>query len=143
MAPPKLVVGARVVLYVNGQMFGQVSGFQWSSTVVQKPIFALDSSSAYELVPTQARVVGSIQVYKVLGDGGAQGQAMTTQFQDVVRQRYFTLALVERTVGVILFEAGRCAFAGESWNAPVRGFVTGSINFEALEWENEVPSAPA
>lgn len=143
MAPPRILVSARVVLYVNGAPFGRVMGFQWSSTVVQKPIFAIDSSSAYELVPTQARVVGSMNVYRTIGDGGAMGASMTTQFQDVVRQKYFTVALVERTTGAILFEADRCAFAGEAWNVNVRNFVTGTVNFEALEWGNEVPSAPA
>jgi len=143
MGSPRILHGARVALYVNGQAFGRVMGFQWSATYAQKPVYALDSSSAYELIPTQAKVIGTVNVYRLVGDGGAEGAQMATQFQDMIRQKYFTLALVERSTGLVLFQANRCSLQGQSWNAPIKGFVTGVINFEALEWENEVPAAPA
>jgi hypothetical protein len=143
MAPPQILVGPRVTLYINGTAFGRVSGFQWTSTVVQKAIHALDSLAAYELAPGQAKVMGTVQVYRLAGDGGAEGAQITTQFQDLVRQNYFTVALVQRDNEAILFSANKCALVSQSWNAPTKGFITGSINFEALDWENEVAPSPA
>ncbi len=143
MSPPRILVGARVALYINGQAYGRVMGFQWTSTTAQKAVYALDSSFPYELAPGQTRIVGSLNVYRLAGDGGAEGANMTTQFTDVIRQNYFTLSLVDRATGQTLFQANHCALTSQSWSAPVRGFVTGSLAFESLLWESEVPGAPS
>jgi hypothetical protein len=142
MSGPLILVGARVLLYVNGVAFGRVFGFQWYSATGQRMVYGLDSSGPYEAVPTQAKAGGTVNVYRTTNDGGAQGAQLTTQFKDLVRQRYFTVALVDRVTGEVLFEANRCSLAGENWNVPVRSFVTGSLTFECLEWDNSVPSAP-
>lgn len=143
MSPPFIIVGPGVLLYINGQRYSRVAGFQWTLAIDQKEIFAVDSSSAYELVPGQARAMGVIDVYRLKGDGGATGAQLTTQFQDILRQRYFTVSLVERTTGEILFEASRCSLVTQSWKAPGRGFVTGQFNFKCLEADEGSPSAPA
>ena len=144
MSSPQLVVGARVLLYVNGRLYGRVSGFQWSSSVNHKGVYALDSLSPVELLPTQTKVIGNITVYRVIGDGGAEGPGFTTNFPSISRMKYFTLALVARYTQRVLFEADRCVLQNQSWNAPTRGFVTGSLSFEALDWdENEAPEPPA
>lgn len=82
-------------------------------------------------------------MYRLKGDGGAEGAQLTTDFPDLVRQRYFTVALIERTTGEVLFSADRCALVSQGWNAPGRGFVIGQLSFKALEANNSVPSAPA
>jgi hypothetical protein len=140
--PAKIIPGARVLLYINGVAFGRVYGFRWQSSNGQKLIYALDSSSAYEAIPTQAHASGTVNVYRTSNDGGAEGAQLTTRFSDIVRQRYFTVALIDRVTLEVLFEADRCALQTQSWDVPVRGFVTGVLAFEALEWDNSVPQAP-
>jgi hypothetical protein len=137
----QVVVGAQVVLYVNGALFGRVVGFNWNSITANKAIFALDSTTAYELTSTQARVTGNISVVKVHGDGGAEGASMTTRFEDIVREKYFTLQLIDRLTNSQIFSANRCKLTSQSWSVPTRGFVSGSLSFEALEWNGEAPPA--
>jgi hypothetical protein len=143
MAPPLILVGPRVVLYLNGQAFGRVSSFQWSSATAMKAIYALDNSFPYELMPTQTKVTGTIGLYRLAGDGGAEAAGMTTTFDAINRQKYFTLSLVQRDTGATIFQANYCVLQIQSWNAPARSFVTGSLSFEALFWNNEAPEPPA
>jgi hypothetical protein len=138
-----IVTGAGVLLYINGQFFAWVSSIQWQVVTAQKEIFAVDSNSAYELAPGQAKAGGTLGLYRLHGDGGATGAQITTQFQALVRQKYFTLVLVDKLTHETLFSAARCALEVQSWSAAARGFVTGQFSFKALEAEDAVPAPPA
>src|SRR5271155_2988535 len=128
MSPPQILVGSRVSLFINGQQFGRVSGFQFSSSTGWKPIYALDLSSPYELIPTQTKTIGSINVYRTAGDGGAEGAGMSTNYPSLNRLKYFTISLVVRDTSAVIFEANHCVLQNQSWNAPTKGFVTGALN---------------
>jgi hypothetical protein len=144
MSPPQIVVGSRVVLFVNGSQVGRVTSFQFSSSTMYKPIYTLDCSIPPEFVPGQIKTIGSVSVYRTAGDGGAEGLGMTTDYPSINRQKYFTLALVLRDTGVPIFEANHCVLQNQSWSAGTKGFVTGVLNFEARSYEDdEVADPPA
>lgn len=141
--PARVITGARVICYINGVFFGRVFGFNWESMTPQKEIFALDQTEAYELADTTARCSGSMQLYRTVGDGGAQGMGVTNQYPDLSRSKYFTIVLVERNSNTVIFQANRCKVERESWNVPLKNFVTGQLEFKALDWTNEImPAAP-
>jgi hypothetical protein len=142
VARSHLVTGAKVKLFINGKPYGRVTSFRWSSETPKRPITGIDSIQAFELAPTTSRCTGSVSVLKISADGGAEGAGMAAPLPDLSRERYFSLTLIEYNTDLVLFRASRCTLQTQSWDAPARGFVTGSFSFEAIEWDNEVSAKP-
>jgi hypothetical protein len=138
MARAKTVVSAGVVLYLNGKPYGRVREFFFDSATPRKPLYGIDSTEPFELIPTTTLVTGRIGLVRTVGDGGAEGAAMTTQVDAIPREKYFTLQLIERTSDTVIFEARYCSVTRQSWGAPEKGIVTGTVEWEALDWSNEL-----
>lgn len=137
------IASAQVLLFVNGNMVGQVSDFQWTSVTNHGVTYGLDSALPVELPPTTCLVQGSMTVYRTLGDGGAEGMGVTTQFQDVMRQQYTTLALVERSSGLPLFQCSYTQFNTQQWNLVAKGLMQGQLTFVGVSAVSELAQAPA
>lgn len=138
MSRARVLVGAHVTCYINGQLFGRVSNFQFRSQTTRKPLYALDSVDPVELAVTQSRVTGTMQLYRTVGDGGAEGAGIAANFDDLPREKYFTVQLIERGSDTILFQAELCSVVSQTWNFPSKGLITGSVEFEAISWSNEI-----
>jgi len=132
------LAGAHVVVYVNSRVYAQVSGFTWSSTTPRKVIYELDSVIPAELAQTITSISGSLKLFRLIGDGGVQGPGMVAPFEDLSKERYFSLQLIERRSDTCIFSAGSCSVESESWSAEAKGLITGTMNFKALTWTNEV-----
>jgi hypothetical protein len=141
MARAKVVTSAGVVLHLNAKAFGRVRGFQFASETPKIAVYGLDSTEPFELMPTTTKISGRVSVYRTIGDGGAEGAAMVVPYDFVPREKYFSLQLVERASDSVIFEAAYCSVIRQSWSVPEKGIVTGEIEFEALDWSNEIKSA--
>lgn len=140
MSQSRLTLSAGVTLYINGRPYAQVTDFRFDSATPKKAIMGLDSSEPYELAPTTSKITGSIGLVRIAGDGGLEGAGIIAHSSNAIRERYFTLALVEHRTNTQLFRADRCSATAQSWNSPSKGRITGSLNFEALDWSNEATS---
>lgn len=139
MARARVITSAAVILYVNGKPFGQVAEFSFRSTTPRRALYGLDSVDPYELAPTQAKITANMKLYRTVGDGGAEGAGLTAGFEDLSRERYFSILLVDRGASdAVIFQADLCSLSGQSWSVPSRGIITGSIEFEALTWNNDI-----
>lgn len=137
MTAAKTITGANILCYIDGRLYSRASSVSWNSATPHKPIMALDSVDPYELAVTTTHVTASMSVYRLHGDGGAQGAGMVPNYEDLPRGRYFTLILVDRMTNNTLFRMKNCVVNGESWSVPSRGIVTGSLSLEGITWDNE------
>ncbi len=110
--------------------------FRFRSATPKRAIYGIDATEPYELAPTVTKVTGSIEVIKLSGDGGAEAAGFAAPYPELSREKYFSLTLVEVGTDLIIFRADRCSLTDQAWSVPSRGFVTGSFEFEALEWDN-------
>lgn len=139
MARARVISSAAVIMYINGRPYGRVSEFSFRSMSPRRALFGLDSMHPYELAPTQGKITASMKVYRTVGDGGAEGAGMTATFEEVARERYFSVMLVDRGAqDTVLFQADNCSLVSQAWSVPTRGIITGSLEFEALMWSNDV-----
>lgn len=134
----KVITGAHIVCYINSKLFGRVSSFNWDSQTMHKPIYGLDTADPFELAASQTKIGGTMTLYRLHSDGGAQGAGMVPKYEDMPRGRYFTVSLIDRSNDLLLFEARYCVVQSESWNVPAKGIITGSVHFEGIDWSNEV-----
>jgi hypothetical protein len=63
---------------------------------------------------------------------------MTTDFANLPRERYFSVMIIERKSDRVLFAADRCSVISQSWQMGAKSMVTGTVEFEGLDWYNEV-----
>lgn len=138
MARAMTIVGAQVLCYINGVRFGRVTNFIWRSMTPRKAIYGLDSVDPTELAPTVTRCSGTIGMIRTTGDGGAEGAGMAAPFEDLPREKYFTVQLVDRATDRVLFQAQKCSVISQSWTVAMKTSVIGSIEFEAIDWSNEI-----
>lgn len=136
MARQTLQTAASVVCYINGKPYGLVTTFQWSSQTARKAIYGLDSTTPYELAPTVSKVTGSLGLIRQVGDSGIEGAGIAAPVPLLPREKYFTIALIDRTTDTIIFRADYCSVTNQTWTASARALVSGSISFEALDWAN-------
>lgn len=138
MARSRVVVAAHIICYINGQRFGRLSHFSFRSVTQRRALYGLDSVDPNELAVTQTKISGNMKVFRTIGDGGAEGAGMASAYEDLPREKYFTIQLVERGSDQIIFQAEMCACISQSWDIPAKGVVSGTIDFEAISWSNEI-----
>lgn len=137
MFRPKLVVAAKVLVYVNGKLFGRCTNFQWTSATPRKKIRTVDIVHPVELAATTVDVTWTMGVLRVSGDGGLQGAGVVAQQTELSREKYFTLVLVERSTGLTLFKADLCETDSESWTIAAKDRMLGQVNGSGIVWVNE------
>lgn len=133
----KLLTGAGVVCYVNGEEYGVVSGASWQVTYNRKAIYAIDSPTAHELAPAIVTITGTLRVFRVMLDGGAEGFGYVTFPKDIFAEEYVTINLIDSKSDSVLFNSNKCSVMSQSWDVPAKGLVTGTITFQAIDWSNE------
>jgi hypothetical protein len=138
MAVPLLLSGAKVVLYVNGNLFGKVSSFKYASATPRKKIRGVDSMVPFELGMTTNDINGTMTVYRLIQDGGAEGAGMVAPIVEIPREKYFSLILVDIASNTVIFEADYCSVEDQSWTFEARDLAKGQITFSALDYLNEV-----
>lgn len=132
-----VIPAAAVAVYINGRPYGAVSNFHWTSATPQKAINGIDSLEAQELISTSVSVSGTIGLYRITGSGGIEGIGVTTQFDQMSREKYFVLQVIDLRSDQIIFQAKQCKVDSQDWGIPARGLITGNMNFKGLTWENE------
>lgn len=137
MAKSKVLTSAKVVCYINGKPVGRVTSFRFTSDTPWREIIGVDQNTPFEFAPITTRCSGSLTLIRTVRDGGIEALGMTTHTSQLSKAKYCTLTLVDRTTDTIIFRADSCVVSNQSWDAPTRGLVTGSVSFMALGWSNE------
>lgn len=138
MARSLLITGAKVFLYVNGRPYGRCADFRWNSDTPARSIRGIDSMEPFELAPTVSNVSGSMTIYRLSNDGGAEGAGLVAPVSELSREKYASMMLIERNTNQVLFRTDFVKLTGQSWSAPARGYVMGNLSFEAIGYSNEV-----
>ncbi len=136
-----LITSAQLLVYINGIPYAKVTNYSFSSETGKKPIRGIDSSEAYELAPTTNSVSGSLSILRLLGDDGLEGDGITTQFENQINQKYFSIMVVERRQNTVIFRADHCQVVSQQWDMPARGMVTGSFSFVGIRWQNDASNS--
>ncbi len=133
----RLIVGAHVVVYVNGSMYGRVASISYDVAEAQREVSCIDMPHIAELVPTTMKINGNLTIYRLHADGGIEGAGMAPVWQDLPRAKYFSILIVDRYNDQVLFRSDKNMVQRQSWTVG-RGFVMGSVAFTGITWSNEV-----
>lgn len=137
MPRPKLMNSARVLVYINGRLFGICTSFAWTSHTPRRKVRAIDIPFPIELAPTTAEVDWTMGVLRLLGDGGMQGHGLAVPMASIVKEKYFTIELIERATNLSLFKADYCVTDSEQWSVAAKDLVRGNLTGTGIIWGNE------
>jgi hypothetical protein len=132
-----ILTGAHVVCYVNGEAFGIVVGASWQVQYNRKTIFAVDSPTAYEIAPATVQINGSLRIVRMILDGGTEGYGITAFPQDIAKEQYVTIALVDAKSDSVIFNADQCSIVSQAWEIMPKNVVQGTLTFTATNWSSE------
>ena len=132
-----VIVGARVIAYINGKKFGTVIDIELSFDTQNRPIETIDMLVPAELAPTRGRVRGSISLIRLAGSAGVEGMGIATTFLNLPRQKYFSLTIKDRVTDVTLFQIDDCMVDQQSWSMQSKNIMSGSFTFTGTNWANE------
>ncbi len=134
---PVLIVAAKILVYVNGKLFGRCASFNWTSATPRKKLHCIDIPHPVELAATTVETSWNMGVLRTVGDGGLQGAGVVAQQTELSREKYFTLQLVERTSGLTIFRSDYNQTDSESWTVTAKGLLAGQASGTSILWVNE------
>ena len=127
-----LLVGAQVVCYVNANPFGRVSSVNLSIDSPRKKLRAIDTPQPIELIPTTLDVSGIMTIFKLKQDGGIEGIGLMASWANLSYEKYFDMALVDRSTDSIVFHVENCSVESQKWSMNTKGYVIGTVSFSGL-----------
>jgi hypothetical protein len=133
----RLVVGAHLLCFINGRLFGEVTAIQWDSATPNVSRVGIDSLTPFELSPVGAKMSGNVSLFRLHGTGGLEGRGIVAPFSHIAREKYFSILIVDRVTGKRLNQADYCKVNNQSWRMVARQRVEGSFSFEGIDWSNE------
>lgn len=128
--------GSMVWLFVNGSPWGNVTSLDLRMSNNSRRRMEIDSNTTAEIVPGPYTVSGSMNVYRLLNDGGAEGRDIMASQQYSSRQRYVRIRLVNRLTQEVIFESLYTRFIDQKWSYRTKSLAQGTLAFECLNWSS-------
>lgn len=132
-----LLSGARVKLYINNRMLGEVTSMSFVSSTEKRPAFGIDATEPFEFVPGVTSIRGTVSILRPAGLGSLEGYGFTESFEKTPIQKYVSIMLLDRKSNVPVFQCNRAVIHRQSWTVPSRGIMSGQFEFEGFDWMNE------
>lgn len=137
MARPRIIAAARILVVINGNLYGRCGSISWNVANPKKSIRSVDSPFVQEYAPTTLEVTGSMTIYRLINDGGLEGAGISAPMIDQSREKYVTIQLIERETDTTLLQINQAAIQGQSWNAVAKGLLMGQFSFTGIIFTNE------
>jgi hypothetical protein len=137
MARSQILTGARAKILINGTTVGLFTNCSWSIRQDKQPAFILGRYSPAEITPTAQEAVSlTLTGYRVV-DAGPYKVANATLLKNLLEEEDFTVTVLDRQTGKVIFSALGCRVLGWSSGVAFRGFSDVSINILGLLGQDE------
>lgn len=133
----KLVAGAHVLCFFNKRLMGQVTAVDWDQATPRVRRHGLDALAPYEISPVGSFVSGSVGLLRVHGDGALEGRGLVAPAQQIPKEKYACMLLIDRENGKKLLQIDHLAVGSQKWKVGAKGRLEGSFSFEGILATNE------
>jgi hypothetical protein len=137
MANVKTLRAADIQIYINGRLFGVAVGLRWQGDDGRHAIYGIDQYTPFELAPGQSMIKGTVDCLRLRRDGGLEGRGVNAPESKLMLEKYFSLAVVDRSTDTVILAIESAAMGNQSWQATAKGDMSGSFTFEGLGWTSE------
>ena len=137
MANSNLVTSAHAVCYINSVAFARCCGLSYNCLSPKREIHVIDLLQPVELVPTSLSVHGVIQVYKLHNDGGLEAAGLLATWDNLTKEKYFSLMVLDRFSNAILVQVDNCCLTEQSWNIRPKEYILGTASWSGVNYSND------
>lgn len=141
MSRPRILNGSRILVYFNNRPYGRCASIAFSTITPHKPARGVDVPYICENMPTTYAVQGSMTVYRMIGDGGAEGSGIQAPQYLQSREKYGTLVLTERQTDTTVLKIDQVSIDSQAWTFASKTLVMGNITFTGIVFTNEVQTS--
>jgi hypothetical protein len=133
----KVLEGATVKVFVNGSLLGWAAGINLRIRTPVRQAHGIDSSTAFEAIPTTYSVTATMTVYRGRHSGGAEGAGLAASGENLLKQKYATIELVDRLSNAVIAKLTECMVTDQAWSYLPKQLVTGQISLDGINHQNE------
>lgn len=137
MSQTKTLRGSDLQIFINGVLFAVATGIRYQMDTGHRSIMGIDQYTPFEIAPGPCSVKGNIDCTRQYQDGGLEGRGITAPEASVMLEKYFSLAVVDRTSDTVILAIDEAIASNQSWTVTPKGMVTGSFSFEGLAWTTD------
>jgi hypothetical protein len=136
MAISNLVVSAHAVCYINSVPLARCCGLSYDISSPRKEVRGIDVLEPVEFIITGLSFKGTLQIYKLKDDGGAEAAGLIPTWNKMTQGKYFSLQVLDRTTDGVLIQVDKCEVLNQSWSVVPKSFVLGTITFSGFSYSN-------
>jgi hypothetical protein len=114
MSQVRVLRGADLQVYINGNLFGTCTAMRWQSGKGNHAIHCIDQMEPFEIAPSQVHVRGVIESIRLRRDGGFEGRGIIAPHRQVLLEKYFALAVVDRSTDTVIMAIDRTSADNQS-----------------------------
>lgn len=133
----KTLRGLDLIVYVNAKPWSFADDLNWDIDYGGEPIYGVDSLFPFEITTTRGLISATIHYWRQHNTAGAEGAGMIPIQQDLPRERYFYLQVVDRQTGATYLEIPMCKLRRQTGSGKARSPVEGTLALSGLGWANE------
>ena len=134
MASPKVLRGADIIIYINGQKYTKVRDVRYMIDHGEYEIYGVDDPFPQEIA-SGGRISyrGSVNGLKLRADGNLQGAKIRGIITNILETPYISLRVQDRVTKEDLIYSTKTKVSNESWSIPSKGIIVVSFNFIGLK----------
>ena len=138
MAPlNKVTTGAQVLCYLNGQLQGTVRGVSLRMSSPTKRLYGLDSAQAFDLIPTTSMISGTIEIFRLVNSGGAEGMEIIPPPSMIQMGTFTSLILINKMTQEVIWRSDTVTISDQQLSVPVGGICTLNLSFDAIDFTSD------
>lgn len=132
-----LIVGAHTYCMINSVKIANVAGMNYEISSPKKELRGIDILEPIELIPMGVSFSGSMMLYRLHRDGGAEALGIIPTWNQMTKGKYFSIIIKDRATDTILLQASKCEVQKQSWRVEPKSHVMGTIQFSGIKYNNE------
>ena len=133
----QLIVSANCVCYINNVPLARCSGLTYSVNSMHKETHCVDILEPAEMIPIALSCTGTIEIYRLHGDGGIEAAGLIATWDSLTKSKYFSLGVKDMFADIFILQVDKCVVDSQAWRILPKGHVTGSVFFKGLRYHNE------
>lgn len=137
MSTSNLVTTPHCVALINSVPFARCSGLTYDVSSPRREVHGIDVLPPVELIPTSLSIHGTVQMYKIHGDGGNEASGLVATWNSMTREKYFSLLVLDRVTDTVLVQVDKCVVTNQSWVIQPKSFVIGTVAFSGFDYSND------
>lgn len=130
--------GSHIKLYINATLIGICTSASFSIDYGRRVITGIDVQTPTEITSGQIKVKGSLSIVRLKLDGGPEGYNMVPAISDISLEKYVSITLIDRYTESVIFRTDFALISNQSWNIKNRQILTGTVNFDSIDYVNEL-----